>query len=478
MIYTGWSIYKFGFRTCNDKTLEHSSIMTLRLCLSLCFPFSIYFVSFAQEGFKPFELTLDQAIDKALENNSSAKQAKNRVRQAIYRKREAIALGLPQVDVSINYQNFIRQPVSLIPSEFFGGTPGTFSEISFGTKQTLTGKATLRQLLFDGSYLMGLQSAKTYLKIYENQKEKIKYTIRENIVSAYANALVSEERIKIIEKNLTFAEKTYRETLEIVKNGLLEEENAEQIALNVSSLKNQLSRAIHLKEVAYQTLMIGIGLDQQPKIKLSDNLETLILKNTTDTIDLSDFELGNHIDYRIAKVNVEINRLLVRLEKAKALPILKGFINYTSTGNSDEFSFFEEDQKYFPSSLVGITLDIPIFSGLERHSKTQQAKINYENAKIQFNQTQLELNLNAKNALSQYEFAVNQYRITKENLKLAERIEKKQNIKFSEGITTSQELTNAQQQLYKMQDQYLQSMYNLIVSKAQLDNAIQIPLKQ
>ena len=452
--------------------------MRSKIHLLIWWFFSALFLSLAQEKSNLLELTLNQAIEKALESNSNAKQAKNNINKAIYRKREAVALGLPQIDLSVDYQNFIRQPVSLIPSEFFGGTPGTFSEIPFGTKQNLIANATLRQLLFDGSYIVGLKSAKTYLKISENQKEKTDYIIRENIISAYINALVSEERMKIIEKNLKSAEKSYHEISEIVKNGFSEEEDAEQIALNASSLKNDLNRAIQLKESAYQTLMIGLGVDKYLKIKLSDNLEVLTLKNTTDTIDLSDFELGNHIDYRIAKVNVEINRLLVRLEKAKALPILKGFINYTSTGNSDEFSFFEEDQKYFPSSLVGITLDIPIFSGLERHSKTQQAKINYENAKIQFDQTQLELNLNAKNALSQYEFAVNQYRITKENLKLAERIEKKQNIKFSEGITTSQELTNAQQQLYKMQDQYLQSMYNLIVSKAQLDNAIQIPLKQ
>ena len=449
-------------------------MMTSKNYLFSCLFFSALFFSFSQEESEPLELSLDRAIEKALENNSEAKQAKNRIKQAIYRKREALSLGLPQINLSADYQNFIRRSFTTYPSEPFGGTPGGFIRIP-NSKQTLTAKGTLDQLIFDGSFIAGLKSAKTYLRLSENQKEKTDYTIRESVISSYANALVSEKKIEIIGKNLKSVKELYRETSAKVKNGFLEEEDAEQIGLNVSSLKNELNRAIQLKEVAYQALMIDLGLDKYSEIKLSDNLETLTLQNITDGINISDFQLENHVDYRIAEENVESNRLSVQLQKTKALPTLKGFADYTTTGRTydDKLGSFE---KYYPSSVVGLTLSIPIFSGLGRHSKTQQAKIDYENAKVQFDQTQLELNLNAKTALTQYEFSVDQYRIVKENLRLAERIENKQNIKFSEGVTSSQELTVAQRQLYRTQNQYLDSMYNLIVSKAQLDNAIQNPL--
>ena len=448
--------------------------MEKRNYLFSCLFFSALLFSFSQEESEPLELSLDRAIEKALENNSEAKQAKNRIRQAIYRKREAISLGLPQINLSVDYQNFIRRSFTTYPSEPFGGAPGTFMRFP-NSKQSLTATGTLDQLIFDGSFIAGLKSAKTYLRLSENQKEKTDYTIRESVISSYANALVSEENIEIIGKNLKSVEELYRETSAKVKNGFLEEEDAEQIGLNASSLKNELNRAIQLKEVAYQALMIDLGLDKYSEIKLSDNLETLTLQNITDGIDISDFQLENHVDYRIAEENVESNRLSVQLQKAKALPTLKGFADYTTTGRTYD-NALGSFNKYYPSSVVGLTLSIPVFSGLGRHSKTQRAKIDYENAKIQFDQTQLELNLNAKTALTQYEFSVDQYRIVKENLRLAERIENKQNIKFSEGVTSSQELTVAQQQLYRTQNQYLESMYNLIVSKAQLDNAIQNPL--
>ena len=449
-------------------------MMTLKNYLFSCLFFSALFFSFAQEESKPLELSLDRAIEKALENNSEAKQAKNRIRQAIYRKREALSLGLPQINLSADYQNFIRRPFTVFPSEPFGGVPGTFIRFP-NSKQSLTATGTLDQLIFDGSFIVGLKSAKTYLRLSENQKEKTDYTVRESVTSSYANALVSEENIEIIGKNLKSVEELYRETSARVKNGFLEEEDAEQIGLNASSLRNELNRAIQLKEVAYQALTIDLGLDKYSEIKLSDNLETLTLQNITDGIDISDFQLENHVDYRIAEENVESNRLSVQLQKAKALPTLKGFADYTTTGRTYD-NALGSFNKYYPSSVVGLTLSIPVFSGLGRHSKTQQAKIDYENAKIQFDQTQLELNLNAKTALTQYKFSVDQYRIVKENLGLAERIENKQNIKFSEGVTSSQELTVAQQQLYRTQDQYLESMYNLIAFKAQLDNAIQNPL--
>jgi outer membrane protein TolC len=157
------------------------------------------FVNYAQET---KSLSLKEAINYALKNSYASINASRDIEVAKKKKWETTTIGLPKINADIEYQNWIKQQISLIPSEFFGGTPGDFTEIAFGTKQTMKATATVNQLIFDGSYLVGLQSAKTYLKISENAKEKTDLGVREAVINAYGNVLLSEESILILEKNI------------------------------------------------------------------------------------------------------------------------------------------------------------------------------------------------------------------------------------------------------------------------------------
>ena len=124
----------------------------------------ISFSALSQQDIKE-QLSLQEAIDFALKNNRNAILATKDIEAAKQQKWETIATGLPQVDAEINYQNFLKQQVSVVPAEIFGGQAGELTEVVFGAQQTATGTATLRQLIFDGSYLVGLQSAKVFLEI-------------------------------------------------------------------------------------------------------------------------------------------------------------------------------------------------------------------------------------------------------------------------------------------------------------------------
>ena len=165
-------------------------------------------------------LSLEEAIDYAIENSYSAINASRDIEAAKKKKWETTTIGLPQISATIDYQNWIKQQVSLIPAKFFGGVEGEFTEVAFGTKQNMSATATLNQLIFDGSYLVGLQSAKTYLQISENAKEKTDLGIREAVINAYGNVLLSEESILILEKNVVTLEKNLKETNQIYLNGL------------------------------------------------------------------------------------------------------------------------------------------------------------------------------------------------------------------------------------------------------------------
>lgn len=421
-------------------------------------------------------LSLQQAINYALKNSYATINANRDVDAAKLKKWETTTIGLPQISAKIDYQNWIKQQVSLLPAEFFGGNPGEFEEISFGTKHNMNATATLNQLIFDGSYLVGLQSAKTYLKISENAKEKTELGIREAVINAYGNVLLSEESISIIEKNIKTLEKNLEETNQIFLNGFIEEENVEQLKITLSSVKSQLSKTKNLKTIAYKMLNITLGLDINSSVILTESLTNLAKENIKLELLSSDLTVENHIDFKIAKNTEKVNELFVKLERSKALPVLKSFVNFGYAGYGQDFLFAEKEQKWFDSSMLGVSLDIPIFSSLARSSRTQQAKIELEKSRTNLTETEQKLYLLLESAKTNYNFSIEEYETSKQNLSLAERIENKQQIKFFEGISTSFDLLEAQRQLYTMQQNYLQAMLNVIANKATLDNALNTPI--
>ena len=429
---------------------------------------------FAQEELK---MSMQEAIDYAIKNNYENRIAFNNIKAANEKKWETTTIGLPQIDGTVDYQNWLKQQVSLLPGELSGGAPGTFVPVKFGTKQTMNASVTLKQLIFDGSYIVGLQSAKTYLKISEQSKEKTELTTREAVINAYGNVLVTEKTIEILEKNKAVLQKNLDETQKIYKNGLTELENVEQLQITYGNIENSLNNAVRMKTIAYKMLNIALGNAVEVKVKLTDTLDNLVLLNTDLSLLSKSFDIKNHIDYRMTENDKESKHLLMKLEKSKALPTLSAFVNYGAGANSEDFNFFSGSQKWFASSLLGVTLNVPIFSSFGRSSRTTMARIELENAEIQQKNIEQQLILQAASAKSEYQLSIGSYEIAKKNLELSERIEKKQQVKFFEGISSSFDLLQAQNQLYTQQNNYVQSMLNVIAKKAQLDSALNTPLK-
>src|SRR5690606_22014815 len=165
-----------------------------------------------------------------------------------------------------------KQPVTLVPGEFFGGEPGSFEPVVFGVPQTMTATATLNQLLFDGSYIVALQASKTFLEYSRNMEQKTNSMIRKEVVNAYGNVLLSRESINILESNKATLEKNLKETTEIFKNGLAEEEDVEQLQITLSNIEIQLNNAKRVLDLSRQLFNITLGIDLEAEVTLTDNL--------------------------------------------------------------------------------------------------------------------------------------------------------------------------------------------------------------
>tara|TARA_B110000483_G_scaffold153034_1_gene181965 strand:- start:10 stop:1350 length:1341 start_codon:yes stop_codon:yes gene_type:complete len=429
----------------------------------------------AQEN--KYSFTLQEAIGFAIKNNRAIQNAERDVKIAVQTKRETTATGLPQINANIGYNNWLEQQVSLIPAEFFGGAPGQFAEVLFGTKQTMNSAVTVKQKLFDGSYLVALQAAKVFLEISENSKEKTINEIGKIVAYSYGNVLLVEENLEIVNSNIALLEKNVWEVSKVYESGLIEEESLQQLQLTLSGLKSNQRYSKRLKDLAYQMFNNSLGLDLTAAVVLTNSLDELVVFYSTLTSSRSENEFEEVIDFKIAVNSVKSDELLLKLEKSKALPTLNAFVNGSYSGNSQRFSFTENSQKWFGASLFGVTLDIPVFSSFKRSASTQRARLNLEKSKSNLEDTTNKIKLEINTARSNYEFAVEDYEIKKKALDLSKNIATKNEIKFFEGLTTSFDLSQAQRQLYIAQQDYLQSMLNILLKGVDLESLINTPLK-
>lgn len=434
--------------------------------------FLISLTIFSQE--KPKSLDLDEAIGFALENNSEIINAKLEIDKAYKEKWKIISEGLPQLSADFNYSNFLELPVSLIPSQIFGGKEGDFTEVSFGTEQNLVGSARMTQLLFDGSYIVGLQATKSYIEFFNNALKKTNLEVIKSVVNAYMNYLLSEANIDFIDKNIENLERTLRETNKLLVNGLTEEEKVEQLKITLSELNSQRKFAFQFSQLSKDILKITLGFGEKEELNLETSLNSIIDSYIFKIPEIDSWDLNSNIDIKIANNYVEQKRLEYKLEQSKALPKLSSFISAAYTGNSNSFTFNDQNQKWFGSALFGVNLEVPIFSSLGRSASSQMAKISYEQSKTKLENTQQQIKISVKNAKATYELAFENFSIKKSNMDLAENIERKNQTKFSQGMASSFELRQAQKQLFTAQQNYLESLKNLVTKKTELETLLNI----
>ena len=219
-------------------------------------------------------------------------------------------------------------------------------------------------------------------------------------------------------------------------------------------------------------LKFNLGIPVEKKVVLSSQISEIIDESNLIFEDQNNFNISNNIDIKIAENNFLSESLLYKYEKSKFLPSLKAFINGSYTGNNEKFDFAKNNQKWFGSSLFGLSLDVPLFSSFSKKVNSQKAKISMQQAETKLNETQYRIRMEIETALNDYQLAIENYFTGKENLGLAERIENKNQVKYFEGMVGSFELRQAQLQLYSSQSKYLSSIQNLIERKINLETLI------
>ena len=418
-----------------------------------------------------FEFSLEEAQNYAIKNSYMSISADKDVQIADKKVLETIGTGLPQINASANYQKYVQTPLSLIPASAFGGPEGEFAEVFLGTEQQMGINLRAEQLIFNGSYIVGLQAAQTYLQLSKNDKKKSDIEVKNMVTVAYGNALVAMRNVEILKGNVKSLEQSAFEIGELYKSGFAEEQDKDQIDLTLANVKNTQEQAVRSVDVVYNQLKFILGMDISSTLGLKDDLEKVTILSSSEEYLTKEFDVASHIDYQIINTQEKATSLLLKQEKSTTLPSLSAFYNLSSNAFSNEFDFLD-NKRFYNGQLVGLNLNIPLFSGFGRMTRIQQAKLNVEKIEVAKKQVEQQLAINAQNSKSQYTFALSQYKTTEANLELAQRIYNKTKIKYEEGISSSLELTQANNQLLDSQGNYIQAAFQLIQAKSNLDQAL------
>ena len=414
-------------------------------------------------------LSIEDAVKYGIENNRNLKNAEREIQMAYQERWKTIAIGLPNVSLDLNYLNNLELPTSLIPAEFFGGNKGDFSEIQFGTEQTAIGSVRMEQLLFDGSWLVGLEYSKIFLATSENFYEKTLLEVREGIVKLYSLVATLNEGISLLKNNLENFKKDLNEVNELYKNGFQEEENVEQIRITLAQAELSLLQAIKTRDNQINLLKLVLGININDELVLVTSLDDFIGNNVVFGNSFEDFDTDKNVDIKISQNMFDTKRIEYKLEKSKQLPKISGFVSGTYTGYNNEFNFTDKSQSWFGSSVVGVNLEIPLFNANRMNVSSQKAKIAMEQARANLEEQEEKTQAEVIQKLNDYQLANKSLSVNEQNMNLAISIEDKNSIKFFEGLVSSFELRQAQIQLLDSQQKYLNSVIELISIKTELE---------
>lgn len=421
---------------------------------------------------KKLEFTLEEAQQYGIAHSYQSQAAALEIEKSKHKVKEVISTGLPQINGSAKYQDFLELPVQLVPGEFFGGEPGEYIKLKFGTQQQMGAEIQASQMLFNGSYFVGLQASRVFLELSRNDREKTESEIKQMITQAYGNVLVTEKNSKILQQNMDNLKKNLVETKALYTSGFVEEQDKDQLELLLANAKNSHDQAIRQIDISRNQLKFAMGIEIDKTIELTDNLDDITQKDLGESYLTDDFDITSHIDYKVAATQKKARELAWKEKKSAYLPSLNAFYSYQQNSYSDDFDFFSGDANWFPTQVFGVNLKVPIFSSFGKRQQVQQAKIDFEKMEIVEKQVTQQIKVALENAKSAYTYALSSYQTSKQNLKLAERIFKKMQTKYEAGVSTSLELTQANTQLLDTQGNFINAAIQLINAKSNLDKAL------
>lgn len=440
--------------------------------------------SLAQE--ETLKLSLEEAENYALEHNYALKNAKLDIDQANAQVGEIKSMGLPQINGSLGFTHNLEIATQVLPDFITPSVYGVLFEegviapkdinvntlpAQFGVPYTFNAFVGVNQLLFDGTFFLGLKAAEEFVNVSKLLASQSEIEVKEGVRKAYYMALISNRNIQQLKESLENIQKLQEETQAMYEAGFAEKLDVDRLVLSAANLEVNINNLSQQTKLAKQVLLNSIGADVNKTLILTSELPEFTPENFA-----ADYGLGtntdNRIELQLLNQQQELNELDLKRWKVGYVPSLYGNFNYGQQAFASEGNFSDLGSEWFPVSSYGISLNVPVFDGLMKKSKIDQVRVDIAKTENTIAQVTNGINLEVAQARTEYESAFKNIELQKKSLSLAESIYSTTQIKFKEGVGSSFEMITAESDLTQARTNYLNALYQLSISKVSLDKAL------
>lgn len=464
------------------------------LVIAIVFPL----LTHAQEP-KADRFTLEQCIDYALQNAISAQNAVIDQRIAAEKVKETIGLGLPQISgsVSIQHNEKLRRFFNAYnPKGGFlnlGDNPGInpgdviAAQNFFQLKNSADAGLTINQLIFNGSYLVGLKASNTYKELSSKTANQTRESIVQQVTKAYYAVLINKERTGLFTSNIARVDSLLKNTKALNQNGFAESIDVDRIQVTLNNLQSERDKFLNLNELSLELIKFQMNYPMDQTITIIGNIQDLKVEANVEAYKQG-WDYKQRPDYQVLEVNKRLQELNIRNQYAAGMPNLSAFANLgyftqssdiaglfkTNTDFTNASDYVKQNfgpDKWYGYSLIGINLNVPFFTGLQRHHKIQQEKLTLLKIDNGFRSLKNGIDLEVKQSSMNFENALKTLTTQTANMDLARKVARVTKIKYEQGVGSNLEVVDAENSLRQSQTNYYSALFDVMVAKVDLDKA-------
>lgn len=421
--------------------------------------------SFAQTASNTFAFSLQQAIDYALKTQPAVLNAQLDEQIAHKQAQEVFAASLPQINGSVQIQDFVKLPTSLLPAEFFGGTPGTFIPVHFGTQYNASAGFTANQLIVDGQFIVATQATKALMELSQKNTTRTEIETKAAVYKAYYSVLINQKRMELLNANVAMMKKLSDDTKVLHDNGFVEQLDLDRVTVGYNNLITEQDKVKQLINLNVSLLKFQMGMDVNAQLTLTDTLSENMLK-ADETINTT-FNPSSRIEFQMLQTQKSLEMLSIKRFQTQYIPGLYAFGNFSYNAYRTKFDFLGNGSWYH-QGIIGVQLAVPIFDGFLKARKIQEGKLNLLKTDNDMLNLQNGMNLEVNAAKVSLSNNIKAMQSQKENMNLAQSVYNEAKKKLGAGINSSLEIVNAETDLKTAQTNYLNALYDAWISKIDL----------
>ena len=429
-------------------------------------------VSYNLFGQDNYSFSLNQCIDFALANKNTTLNAQLDEKSASGKVKEILGLAYPQVEANLQYLDQIKVPTMVIPARAFSpnAPSDAYLPVQFGIKYNTTATLQVTQLIFDGTYFLGIKAARVFVELAHKNTQLSKNETATMVAKAYYAVLINQKRVELIQTNIERLVKTLKDTKLLFDNGLVEKLDVDRLQVSLNNLNTELDKMKAVIELTMNLLKFQMGLQNNTNLKLTEQLNENDLRGlVTDTA--GGVIVENRIEYQLLQTQKKLNLLDIKRYRYSYLPKIVAFGNLQTQALRQEFNFFDTQLRWYPASSIGFKLTVPIFDGFQNSGRIQQAQATLSKTENDISNLKLAVNMELSNAKLQLENSLLTLQTQQRNVDLANQVLKNTQLKQKEGVTSNFELNESETNLKTAQNNYINSVLEAYLAKIDLQKA-------